>query len=208
MLLSARRLLLPVLVLSVSCGVFGSACGARTGLGAGDAGVPQICTVDLDCATGDACSPAECREGVCSPLPTKVCDDHDDCTQDSCDPDTAACLFTPVTLDLDGDGHRSPKPGFAPGAPGACGDDCDDRSAAAHPGGTEVCDGVDNDCNGKIDDGSAYGGLRTPVRVSSAAFDRANAGGLAFDGKNYGATFSGHKQLFSSYFEGISRDGT
>ncbi len=140
-------------------------------------------------------------------LPDVTCNDQDPCTDDRCDPDSGQCRFTAVTLDLDGDGHRSPKPGFAPGAPGACGDDCDDRSAAAHPGGVEVCDGVDNDCNGKIDDGSAYGGLSTPVRISSTAFDHTNASGLAFDGKNYGATFSGHKQLFSSYFESVSRAG-
>ncbi len=32
-------------------------------------------------------------------------------------------------------------------------DDCDDSSAQASPGGTETCDGLDNDCNGAIDDG-------------------------------------------------------
>lgn len=35
---------------------------------------------------------------------------------------------------------------------GACLADCDDTSAAAGPGGTEVCDGLDNDCNGFVDD--------------------------------------------------------
>ena len=32
-------------------------------------------------------------------------------------------------------------------------DDCDDTTAATHPGATEVCDGIDNDCAGGIDDG-------------------------------------------------------
>ena len=31
--------------------------------------------------------------------------------------------------------------------------DCDDTDAAVNPGATEVCDGIDNDCNGTIDDG-------------------------------------------------------
>jgi len=35
---------------------------------------------------------------------------------------------------------------------GACLSDCDDTSAAAHPGASEVCDELDNDCNGFIDD--------------------------------------------------------
>jgi hypothetical protein len=207
MLVSLRRPLCAALLCS---GIFGTACGARTGIGAGDAGVdaPQLCTVDLDCATGDACSPAECREGVCSPLPSKICDDHDECTTDACDPDSGACSFTPLTFDHDGDGHKAPRPGFAPGAPGACGDDCNDSSAAAHPGGVEICDGVDNDCNGQIDDGAAYGGASQPVRVSSTTFDRSSRGGLAFDGKNYGASYSGHQKIWSSFFSGLSRSGT
>ncbi len=32
--------------------------------------------------------------------------------------------------------------------------DCDDTNAAVNPAAVEVCDGVDNDCNGSIDDGA------------------------------------------------------
>jgi len=32
--------------------------------------------------------------------------------------------------------------------------DCDDVDATSYPGGTEVCDGADNDCNGTDDDGA------------------------------------------------------
>jgi Putative metal-binding motif len=207
MLLKPRRLSLAAAVLA---GLLGASCGARTGVDASDAGVavPTTCATNDDCATGDACAPAECREGSCVALPVTVCQATDPCSVASCDADSGRCVFTPLTLDLDGDGHRSPIPGYAPGTPGACGDDCDDRSAASHPGGTEVCDGVDNDCNGIVDDGAAYGGLRPPVRISSPAFDVAQGAGLAFDGKNYGVTFSGHEQRFSSYFEGISRLGS
>jgi hypothetical protein len=208
MFLRGARLTSIALVL---CGVCGAGCGARTGIYLSDAGVdppPVPCVTDLDCATGDLCAPAECREGICASLPATVCDDHDACTSDSCDPDSGKCAFTPVTLDLDGDGHRSPKPGFAPGAPGACGDDCNDSSAAAHPGGVEICDGVDNDCNGVIDDGAAYGAPTAAVRVSSSKFDLALNPSLAFDGKHYGAIYTGHNKISSSYFNGLARDGT
>jgi hypothetical protein len=33
------------------------------------------------------------------------------------------------------------------------GEDCDNFDATAFPGGVEVCDGADNDCNGVVDDG-------------------------------------------------------
>lgn len=62
-------------------------------------------------------------------------------------------------LDNDGDGYPS----------GSCSDycvgsqpakfirsggarDCDDNNGAAHPGGTEVCDSVDNNCDGQVDE--------------------------------------------------------
>jgi hypothetical protein len=183
-------------------------CGARTGIYTSDAGAPVVCTTDLDCATGDACAPAECREGVCTPLPVTVCNDNDPCTTDTCDSSSGKCVFTPRTPDADGDGYRAPLPGFAPGAPGSCGNDCNDASAAAHPGGVEVCDGVDNDCNGTIDDGATYGGATAPIRISSMAFDRASNAALAFDGKNYGAIYTGHTTLSGSYFHGLARDGS
>ncbi len=42
--------------------------------------------------------------------------------------------------DEDGDGYE-------------VGEDCEDQDAAVHPGATEVCDGIDNDCDGDVDEG-------------------------------------------------------
>ena len=50
------------------------------------------------------------------------------------------CLEAGVEADRDDDGF------------GACLADCNDDDASARPGGFEVCDGVDNNCNGLIDD--------------------------------------------------------
>ncbi len=51
-----------------------------------------------------------------------------------------ACVADGLEVDADADGF------------GACLADCDDASTAAHPGGVEVCDGLDNDCDGLVDE--------------------------------------------------------
>ena len=62
---------------------------------------------------------------------------EDDCT----DPNDYNCDGSVGYADLDGDG-------FA-----AC-EECNDSDSAAFPGSTEFCNGLDDDCDGEIDDGS------------------------------------------------------
>ena len=69
---------------------------------------------------------------------------------------------TPWYADTDGDGHGDPtvtqRACEEPEGWVSEGDDCDDSNPAAYPGGTEVCSGADEDCDGEIDEGvgSAY----------------------------------------------------
>ncbi len=184
------------------------ACGARTTLEIpeplADAGVdttpPPDCTKSEDCeGFGDLCAPVTCIANKCIAGKKVVCNDGDECTEDSCDPATGKCVFGSLTLDLDGDGHKAPAPGKKPGEPGACGDDCDDRSAKAFPGNKEVCDGVDNDCNGVVDDNMMYVPLdpkNDAVRVSELSYAPAGPAGLSFTsggGETYLATFGGYE---------------
>ena len=50
--------------------------------------------------------------------------------------------------------HSIPAYGFSPFV--LDGTDCDDADINIHPGATELCDGVDNDCNLLVDDGIAF----------------------------------------------------
>ena len=47
----------------------------------------------------------------------------------------------PIDVDADSDGYLESE-------------DCNDNDATAYPGAVELCDGIDNDCNGNIDNGA------------------------------------------------------
>lgn len=57
------------------------------------------------------------------------------------------CQPLPVTQPSDPDAD-------ADGYTASAGGDCDDTNAAVHPGATEVADGLDNDCDGSVDEGT------------------------------------------------------
>lgn len=110
-------------------------------------------TVDLD---GDGVpSDRDCddqNERV-SPRTTEVCDGLDN----DCDGETDEGLTSVWYADADGDGAGDPRTMTEScGLPEnhvPSGTDCDDTSAAVRPGGTEICDGLDNDCDGETDEG-------------------------------------------------------
>lgn len=109
---------------------------------------------EYQCAPGDPCnekvslricySYQTCIDGKgCTPCgaPTQPC-----CAPGSvCSPESACVSGICVHCDRDDDGHRDET--------AICGgDDCDDAHASVYPGKSETCDGLDNDCNGSIDD--------------------------------------------------------
>jgi len=81
-----------------------------------------------------------------------------------CDDGNAAILnglFVFIDLDLDGFGEGSPF--FEPGCTlvsqrATIGGDCDDSNDLIQPGVAETCDGIDNDCDGLVDDGVSLDG--------------------------------------------------
>jgi hypothetical protein len=117
----------------------------------------DICDVKLGCRSQESdarcefCAPGsrcDAKVGGCvGATDRRDCDDGNPCTEDSCSVAAMMCVAAPI--DRDGDGFAA----MELGARTCAGDDCDDAMPQTHPGAKEVCDGVDNDCNGRADDG-------------------------------------------------------
>jgi len=134
--------------------------------GFADNGPGMLCVQGRQTVCSTVCSTlglslcdANCQPGACVP-PSEVCDNgiDDDCNGDvdcldiACVSDPACT--TPNCIDLemvDGDGD-----GYSVTV--GCGPlDCNDQNAAIHPGATEVCNGLDDDCDGVVDEGCVDG---------------------------------------------------
>ena len=87
------------------------------------------------------------------PGATEVCDGVDN----NCDGEVDEGVTSTFYLDADGDAFGSEdEPREACSQPAdavAVAGDCDDTDPTIFPGATEVCDGVDNNCDGEVDEG-------------------------------------------------------
>ena len=100
----------------------------------------------------------------------------------------------------DGDGDGTPA--FA---------DCDDADPAVHPFATEICNGVDDDCDGEVDEGYALlvypdqdgdgFGAEPPVEVCEPGEDTVRVGGDCDD--TDGSVFPGAREIWD---DGIDND--
>jgi len=108
-------------------------------------------------ADGSDCDPTV---ATTNPGATEYCDGVDNDCDGTVDEDDAADAST-WYADIDGDGYgRSSLFTDACGQPSgyvADATDCDDSDGAVNPAATEVCDGIDNDCDGTVDEDSAAG---------------------------------------------------
>ena len=123
----------------------------------GDASTAQVtCTApsgtvmdDTDCNDGD---------GAVFPGASETCDGTDnDCDGVTDESDAADASTWYADLDSDGFGNASSTSQSCSQPSGHVADstDCDDTSASTNPGGTEVCDFSDNDCDGTTDEDDA-----------------------------------------------------
>lgn len=127
--------------------------------GYGDAAAPTAACAPPDGFVADA---TDCDDGAAGVHPggAEVCGGSDeDCDGLRDDADTDVSSKSALYADNDGDGFGdaaamvracAEPAGFVSGA-----GDCDDADSASHPGGTEVCGGGDEDCDGLVDDADA-----------------------------------------------------
>ena len=121
-------------------------CGAKTGLGWDveliDGG--EGCTSNADCDDGLYCNGQEvCIGGLCyRGEPVECVSDDPLCFEARCDEEQDRCVMIPIGVDQDNDGYYAEP----------CGLDCDDTNPNINPRHGEECDGVDNDCDGIVDE--------------------------------------------------------
>ena len=129
-----------------------------------------------DTTTEDICSGAtpptgysltndDCDDGLAAVHPgaVEVCNDIDDDCDGDVDDDDNDCTGQPTWYhDADGDGYTNnsdtqdactdPDGGGTAWVAASTANDCDDTDENVHPGAVEVCNGIDDDCDDKVDD--------------------------------------------------------
>ena len=151
----------------------------------GFAGVGQGCDGDDSDWCADEGGVVSCSPdgyGVsCSDDPNdndvEICDGLDnDCRFGIDDQLVFIDYFPDVDGDNFGDGARGQTACAPPSGDWVTnGLDCSDVNASVRPGGAEVCDGFDNDCDGTVDDGPLPGRAETAPPTPSAAAPKARS---------------------------------
>ncbi len=122
--------------------------GDGDGWGAAE-GAVEAC----EAPSGHVADSTDCDDGdpAVHPEAVEQCNGVDDDCDEQVDEDSSGAWYT----DADGDGYGDPEQlhedCLAPSGTVADSTDCDDGDPAVHPGAEELCDGEDDDCDGRPD---------------------------------------------------------
>ena len=127
--------------------------------GYGDTSVTEV---GCSASSGYVADNTDCDdyESAANPGATEICDSIDNNCEGTVDGSSEVVDGLDWFADTDGDGYGDAyTSAYACDAPsGYISDstDCDDTDLATYPGATEICDTLDNDCDGDVDEGLFY----------------------------------------------------
>jgi len=118
-------------------------------------GLADDTTEACDLPAGHAEVPGDCDDtaAAVNPGEVEVCNEIDDNCDGSVDEGVTTTYYADTDSDGYGDSSASTEACSAPSGHVSDDTDCDDSEALANPGEAEVCDSIDNDCDGSVDEG-------------------------------------------------------
>ncbi|MCK6516040.1 hypothetical protein L6R46_13390 [Myxococcota bacterium] len=131
-------------------------------------------------ADGDgfaACEECDDTSRSVNPAATEICDDVDNDCDGEADVGAidAETWYQDADADAYGDADFPVESCDAPEGYAAVSGDCDDLEASMNPGASEVCDGLDNDCDSVVDDNASDAGTWYSDRDNDGYGDGATA---------------------------------